>query len=350
MADFSVGLCVIARDEAALIGRLLDSIRPYVDTMLVLDTGSADDTVAIATAHGARVQSFTWCDDFSAARNAALGLQAVDWHLVLDADEWLIDGGDALRALRQTKPGFVGALQLIDHTGTREADQVVSWISRVLPGPTRYTGRIHEQPAHALPVRRLPIRIGHDGYAPLRLQTKRGRNRKLLLVDLVAHPDSAYLWYQLGKDCDVYGEHADAAEAFLKAAALELETHTAPWRFDLAARHIHALKKCGRHGEGVQFAETQLASCVESPDFFFALGDLLLDWAATDPGRGDELLPMAQAAWTRCLEIGERPDLTGAVVGRGSHLAAHNLAVIFECLGLEAQAAEMRSRHPIPQA
>ncbi len=348
MADFSIGLSVIARDEATLIGRLLDSVRPHVDTMLVLDTGSTDSTVAAAQAHGARVESFVWCDDFSAARNAALTLNPVDWHLVLDADEWIIEGGEALLALRKHKPDFVGALQLMDHTGTREADHVVSWISRLLPGPTRYAGRIHEQPQHGMPVRRLPVRIGHDGYAPPRLKAKRGRNRKLLKADLEAHPESAYLWYQLGKDCDVYGEHADAVQAFLMALAGAAETGAAPWRFDLAARHLHALKKCGRHAEGVQFAEAHLGTCAESPDFFFALGDLLLDWAATEPDRGEDLLPMAQAAWTRCLEIGERPDMSGAVVGRGSYLAAHNLAVIFDGLDLPNEADAMRGRYPAP--
>jgi hypothetical protein len=65
-----------------------------------------------------------------------------------------------------------------------------------------------------------------------------------------------------------------------------------------------------------------------SPDFFFALGDLMLDWAASEPARAGELLPMIEEAWQRCLEIGERPDLEGAVHGRGSHLATHNLGVL----------------------
>lgn len=99
-----LALVVIARDEAARIGRLLDSVRPWVDEMLVLDTGSRDDTAAVAAAHGARVAHFAWCDDFAAARNHALDLAAADWHLVLDADEWLIDGGPALAALRDSAP------------------------------------------------------------------------------------------------------------------------------------------------------------------------------------------------------------------------------------------------------
>jgi len=91
-----VALVVIARDEAGRIGRLLDSVRPWVDAMLVLDPGSRDDTARVAAAHGARVEHFAWCDDFARARNRALELASADWHVVLDADEWLAAGGQTL--------------------------------------------------------------------------------------------------------------------------------------------------------------------------------------------------------------------------------------------------------------
>ena len=67
-----LALVMIARDEAHAIGRALDSARAHVDRMIVLDTGSVDDTPAIAAKHGAEVHHFTWVDDFAAARNAAL--------------------------------------------------------------------------------------------------------------------------------------------------------------------------------------------------------------------------------------------------------------------------------------
>jgi glycosyltransferase involved in cell wall biosynthesis len=73
---------VLARDEARAIRRCLDSLRDHVDELLVLDTGSVDDTVALARAHGARVEHFAWVDDFAAARNRSLELAAGDWRLV----------------------------------------------------------------------------------------------------------------------------------------------------------------------------------------------------------------------------------------------------------------------------
>ncbi len=337
-------LTVIARDEAARIGRLLASVAPWVDAMLVLDTGSQDDTVAIARRHGARVEHFTWCDDFAAARNASLELAAADWHLVLDADEWLIDGGALLRDLRDTVPDYVGVIRRTDQDGA--GNVVQQWISRLLPGRVRYAGRVHEQPVHTLPLRRLALHAGHDGYDDASTAAKRGRNRRLLQAELAERPGDAYLWYQLGKDCAVYGEHGAAVDALQRADALCTE-HPA-WRHDLATRLLFSLKKTGRHALALEHAQTRLEDHAASPDFFFALGDLLLDWAAETPALADELLPMAQQAWQRCLEIGEQPGLSGAVQGRGSWLAAHNLAVVLEGLDHADDAAVLRASHPAP--
>ncbi len=335
-------LVVIARNEAATISRLLNSVRPFVDELLVMDTGSTDDTVRLAEAAGARVAHFPWIDDFAAARNAALNAAGADWHLVLDADEWLIGEGSgaALDALRGTAPHFIGTIALQDHFDGGTAQ---SRLSRVLPGHVRYAGRIHEQPVHELPVRTLDIQVAHDGYLPERLHVKRGRNEQLLRAAVDEDPANPYLWYQLGKDHAVYDRFADAEAAFANAADRLTPLPLPPaWWNDLVARRLFGLKSLKRHAEGLVFAETQLQRCGESPDFFFALGDLLLDWAADQPQQAEVLVPMIEDAWRRCLEIGERPDQPGAVAGRGSHLAAYNLALILDATGRPEEARALR--------
>ncbi|OWQ91292.1 hypothetical protein CDN99_08935 [Roseateles aquatilis] len=345
-------LVVIARDEAATLPRLLSSVRPHVDDMLVLDTGSTDETVRLAQQAGARVAFFPWIDDFAAARNAALDAAGADWHLVLDADEWLIGagGGVALDALRHTAPDFVGTIALDDRF---DGGTARSRLSRVLPGPVRYAGRIHEQPVHRLPVRPLDIHVAHDGYLPERLQVKQGRNEQLLRAALMDEPGNAYLWYQLGKDLSVYERFAEAEAAFANAAdrwtaaasiAPSGPVEAPGWWGDLVARRLFALKSTKRHADGLVFAETQLQICADSPDFFFALGDVLLDWAADEPDNADALLPMIEDAWRRCLELGERPGQAGAVSGRGSHLAAHNLALLLDATGRSDEAERLRRR------
>lgn len=338
---FTTALVMIVRDEARHIRAALASALPFVDFALVLDTGSTDDTAGLARDAGARVAHFEWVGDFAAARNRALALAGADWHLVLDADERLQAGAAEIQALRHQPPGFVGVVEVASGFGA-QGEGASSWISRLLPGPVRYAGRVHEQPVHALPTRRLPVRLSHSGYLPEALAAKAGRNAGLLAAALSQAPGDPYLWYQLGKDHDVYERHAEALQAFDRARQL-LEGQAPDWLHDLVVRSLHALKRSGRHAEAVARAEAGLADWGHSPDFFFALGDLLLDWAADQPERAEELLPMIEAAWQRCLEIGEQPGLEGSVAGRGSHLAARNLAVFYEQLGRHDDAAAARA-------
>jgi len=334
-----IALVLIARNESRAIERCLMSVRPWVDEMVVLDTGSVDDTPAIAVRCGARVTHFTWIDDFSAARNAALALTDADWCLVLDADEWIADGAEALAAVRDAEPDFIGQLNvvsLLDGSGGR-VDRAPSWLSRLLPGGIRYEGRVHEQPASALPRRRLPLTIEHDGYQPEQMADKRGRNRHLLQLALAARPDDAYLLYQLGKDHEVNAEFEAAARYYAQA---EAGSPDATWRHDWVVRRLFTMKRLGRFGEALVLAETAMPHWSESPDFFFTLGDLLLGWAAAEPTLAAELLPMIESSWLRALEIGERPDLQDSVAGRGSFLAAHNLAVLHDGLGDPARAQQ----------
>src|SRR5438477_6471542 len=82
-------VCMIVKNEAANLRRALASVGPVADELVVVDTGSTDDSAAVAAELGARVAHFAWCDDFAAARNAALALASGAWILSLDADEEL---------------------------------------------------------------------------------------------------------------------------------------------------------------------------------------------------------------------------------------------------------------------
>lgn len=346
MAAHRLALVMIARDEAGVIARALDSARPHVDRMIVLDTGSIDGTPEIARAHGAEVFDFAWCDDFSAARNAALAHSDAAWNLVLDADEWIEAGAGALgpASLPATGGDFLGEVQVasdLDRDGV--ASQATGWLPRVLPRGIRYEGRIHEQPVGARSSIRLPLVLGHDGYLTDRLEQKGDRNETLLMMELQAAPEDAYLWFQLAKEHQVRGRRPQAALCF--SEALRLAPADAPYRHPLVVRGITALKDAGQLDEAQQLAGAEVGRWDASPDFFFALGDLYLECASAMPEQAlSDYLPLVEAAWKRCLEIGEQPELDGAVRGRGSHMAAHNLAVFYESLG---QAEPARRYHDL---
>src|SRR5690606_19113621 len=87
MPTLPLTLLVITHNEAGNIARCLDSV-PFAAEKLVVDSGSTDDTVAIARAHGARVVHQDW-RGFGPQRNFATTQAAHDWILALDADEYL---------------------------------------------------------------------------------------------------------------------------------------------------------------------------------------------------------------------------------------------------------------------
>ena len=347
-----LALVVIARNEAHCIRECLESAADHVDHMLVLDTGSTDDTASIARQCGARVHDFDWIDDFAAARNTALDLSPAHWHLILDADEQLAGGTEHLAGDALGSTPFIGVIPVTSGFDLQDdVETAMSWLPRILPAGVRYAGRIHEQPVSDLPRQRLPIQVAHSGYRQAQLQHKQGRNRALLLKMLEEQPDDAYLLYQTGKDCEVYQQFNDAIGYYQRA--LSGSAYTDAYRHDLVLRLIYSLKRAGQLEQGIQLAEQEMPNWQDSPDFYFALGDLLLDYAARNPARAmQEILPMVESSWNKCLEIGEQPDREGAVLGRGSFLAAHNLAVLYDGLGDSQQAthfrqlaSELRTRH-----
>jgi glycosyltransferase involved in cell wall biosynthesis len=309
-----------------------------VDTMWVLDTGSVDDTPAIARRWGAEVVHWPWRDDFAAARNAALDLSGSDWNLVLDADEWIGGGADSLRDRCQDAAARIGLLRVVSliDGGVVGAQQSPSWLPRLLPRGVRYRGRVHEQPVSALPRQRLALQLLHDGYLPEQMARKGGRNRQLLQQALVSDGADPYLQYPLGKDFEVHGHFAEAEPWY--ARALASADARALWRQDLVLRRLFTLKRLRRFEEAMALAGEEMPYWNESPDVFFTLGDLLLDWAVAQPQRAPALLPRIESSWRRALDIGEKPALQDTVRGRGSFLAAHNLAVLFEGLGDAATA------------
>jgi len=316
---------MIVKNEAAHLARCLDSVRPWVDHMLVLDTGSSDDTVAIAERAGAEVRHFVWCDDFAAARNAALDAAGdYDWVLVLDADETLIEGGAALRHFIAGREPCLGQVA-IHSTFRQDSGEVhtsVSRISRLLPRGVRYQGRIHEQVAVSLPFFDSGLVASHSGYLD---PDNSGRNIPLLEIELAAAPQDAALHYLLGREWQAIRHHDEARRHF--SESYRLRPGCFSWESDLIVRFLLALKACEAFDEAIALASAEQAQQLNNADFFFVLADTLLDLFTRQPPADPGEIAMVEQCWQRCLELGEAH---AEVKGRGSFLAAYNLGAYAE--------------------
>lgn len=83
----TISLCMIVKNESKVLGRCLDSIAGAVDEIIIVDTGSGDDTKNIAAAYTDKVYDFPWQDNFSAARNFSFSKGTMDYCMWLDADD-----------------------------------------------------------------------------------------------------------------------------------------------------------------------------------------------------------------------------------------------------------------------
>ena len=84
-----ISVCMIVKNEEDNITQCLSSVRDVADEIVVVDTGSCDNTLAIAQSFGAKVFSCPWEDNFSIPRNVSLEHAQGEWILMIDADEQL---------------------------------------------------------------------------------------------------------------------------------------------------------------------------------------------------------------------------------------------------------------------
>lgn len=206
----TVSLCMIARDEEACIGKAIKSALALVDEIVVVDTGSKDNTRIIAEGYGARIIDEVWRDDFAAARNAGLAAAACDWVLVLDCDEQLqsIRPVDFQRLL--IDPGVAGYRLQVSDGAEAELGQASSSVRLFRNHPdVRYRYPVREQVAPSLGtlaatenqvIVDAPLLVMHDaGNADARSR-KRDRNLRLLRQAMDEYPHEAYYAHQLGRE------------------------------------------------------------------------------------------------------------------------------------------------------
>src|SRR3990172_5263948 len=88
----TISLCMMVKNEEEMLPRCLESVKAWVDEIIIVDTGSCDGTLEIARGYTQKVYLHPWFDDFSGMRNITLSYATGDWILVLDADEELVNG------------------------------------------------------------------------------------------------------------------------------------------------------------------------------------------------------------------------------------------------------------------
>lgn len=220
----TIGICMIVRDAASTLRRALRSCT-FASQIVVVDTGSIDNTPSIALQCGAELHFLPWRDNFSFARNYALRLMRTSWVLQLDADEY-IEQPDIWEQFINTihEQQEIGGARIILcnslESGKTEHHHTYTRLFR-RHHAFHYEGAIHEQIApsiekEGLLITELPLRIVHTGYEEIN-QKKYERNAAILASELLEKPDDPFLQYHAGNTAFALNDYARAREHFLKA-------------------------------------------------------------------------------------------------------------------------------------
>ncbi len=209
-ARIRLSLCMIVRDESKRLKACLESAAPYFDEMIVLDTGSTDNTREIALACGAKVYERKWTDSFAEARNASFDLASGEWIFWMDADDIISpECGAMLRDLIDRHPNRDAAYQVQVRIPPGPGEFSATLVDHVKLVPNRpefrFEHRIHEQILPSLRRAKIDVRfseafVTHQNYdrSAEGQDKKRRRDFRLLYLDLLDHPDHPFVLFNLG--------------------------------------------------------------------------------------------------------------------------------------------------------
>ncbi len=341
----TISACMIVKNEEELLRGCLESIRNWVDEIVIVDTGSTDKTVEIAKSYGAKIYHQEWTKDFSFHRNYSISQATCDWIFIIDADEEFVE--DDLPALRQAAGQDDYHLVSFNvFNNNKETGQNSSFLhsTRMFRRESnyRYDGIVHNQlmfdPSEK--VLRLGIGIRHYGYdlSPEKMQEKLARSRELLEKQLIDDPENCFVRYNYVQLLRSSGGHPDAetCQLMLKHATKAVELSREDKKYgeavelmalhQLATTHISMLK----YDKAKEYCEKALAI---KPDYL----DALLSLAHSYTGLKD--FDKAELYYNKYIgtrenydETTEKISLIQIYVG-STHIGYYGLGLIFELKG-----------------
>ncbi|OPH61211.1 hypothetical protein BC351_14795 [Paenibacillus ferrarius] len=336
MAKNTISLCMIVKNEEAHMHRCLDSIKNTVDEIIIVDTGSTDNTVQIAKSYRAKVITIPWKSDFASARNAGLSLASGSWILILDADEELDEKNRKELKICAEHHEFDGFfLQIYNHSGNT-INSPVSTINPILRmfrnhPHHRFRGKIHEQIAYSI-VERNPnpalhitnIVIHHYGYEEQLViqKDKIRRNLDLLIQSLQEEPNDPFHHYNIAVEHMRVNNH-ESALPYLQTS-LSLVNHEVSYTHLLYKYKARCLFALGHNLEAIQACESGIRLFPDYPDLFHIK-------AVIHSSIGDKTL--ARDAFLQAIQIGTAPMQYHTDSGIGTFLSTYGLGQVHEEIG-----------------
>ncbi|MBN1626771.1 MAG: glycosyltransferase [Deltaproteobacteria bacterium] len=279
----SISACMIVKNEEEFLENCLRSIAAYVDEIIIVDTGSTDNTVEIAKRFTDRVYSHPWENSFGKARNQALQYSSGDWIFQIDADEELIavSGERMLMAVREANDADVIYVNLLCSyaKGTKKS---LNKYERIFKnnGIIHYEGNIHEQVVGGTKAFYSCIELLHHGYDvnEEKALKKFERTTGLLKKEIEKDPENPVYHHFISASYysrRMFEEAADEAVTAVVLSCSKNDVRTLfAWSYYIAAMSFYYLK---RLADADKYAREALDKYPEHVDSYYVLTLVALD-------------------------------------------------------------------------
>lgn len=305
----TVSLCMIVKNEEKYLAQCLSSVKDIVDEIIIVDTGSTDQTIMIAESFGAKIFHYQWTNDFSKARNFSLSKASCDWILLLDGDEVLDSKSKDLFIQFINESPLDGChFKLYNYIDSDMMNHYgIHFAFRLLRnnGNYHFVGAIHEQITPIEPMdctsrfSSEDIIVHHYGYlnSQIKEKNKRSRNLPIILKQLESNPHEPFYLFNLANEYMALGKFKDALVYY--GRALEYITDFPVFLSHIFYRMINCAYKLKDYKEAVKLADEALTVYPLCTDYEYLKGLIYTDW---------HKYPLAITAFNKCLDMGPSPS------------------------------------------
>ncbi|MFN4151714.1 MAG: glycosyltransferase [Candidatus Sericytochromatia bacterium] len=305
----TISLCMIVKDAEDTLEQSLNSVKDIVDDIVIIDTGSTDNTKKLLKSYNSKVFDFNWNDNFSDARNFALSKVETDWVLILDSDEVLKGNKDKLREIinqdyKDKTPIFF--LDIFSHTiyESKQFDYFQKQI-RLFPKNTNivFKNSVHEEIIHPEGISNFEsfsaqgLVIKH--YLNGGLKSRSKRNVLILKKENKINPNNFYYNYHMAKECIQHGLWTKASQHYQSAIESPDEKNEY-YISEICTDLIKILYKQGEFEEALNECIRRESICYINPEYWLTYGYLALR-------QGD--FECAKECFIKCIETNSPADI-----------------------------------------